>query len=853
MSTGLALTADLPVTEVLPRLRDALRTGSSVVLEAPPGAGKSTVVPLALLQEPWLQGERILMLEPRRLAARAVAQRMATTLNEKVGATVGYRMRMDTRVSAATRIEVVTEGVLVRLLQRDPALEGVALVIFDEFHERNLQSDLGLALLLEARAALDTKLKVLVMSATLDTGPLQAYLNHAPCLTAPGRQYPVDIRHVGETLPAMPGDGLELRVLGTIKRAVQETDGDILVFLPGAAEIRRLAAKLVDMPAALKVLPLYGDLSVSEQDAALLPARPGERHVVLATNIAETSLTLPGVRVVIDSGLVRRSRFDPASGMSRLDTVRISRAAADQRAGRAGRVAPGVCYRVWSAASERSLAAHTAPEITETDLAPLALDLALWGHHDFTALAWLDSPPRAMFDAARTLLAALEALDSDGRLTDLGRTLAEWPLHPRLGRLLWESRQRGCSAIGASLAALLIERDPLRPVSRAIGMAAEEDADVITRLKILWARRFASQPNPAVWHRIERQAVDLRRLFGQHADRLSPELTKTDLTQAAILLATAFPDRIAQPRAGAQGRYLLANGRGAQIRMPDALATADYLVAIELEDRDREALIRLAAALTLEELESALADSIKSATNILWSSQEQAVIGREQRQLGSLVLDSKIVEVDDDRQTTLVVEAIGSLGLSVLPWTDEARQFCAKIELLRKTKPVDCEGWPDFSETGLLTERHDWLAPWMSGVGRRSHFQKIPLLRALKFRLGVPRENLLQRLMPEHLVLPTGTRVPIDYLDDLAPVASMRMQEVFGLATTPCVADRALPITFKLLSPAGRPLQVTRDLASFWQNAYSDVRKDMRGRYPKHYWPENPLLAEPTRRAKPRH
>lgn len=836
---------DLPVIEVLPELKRALQSHDAVVLEAPPGAGKSTVVPLALLSEPWLRGRKILMLEPRRLAARAVAERMARSLNEKVGQTVGYRMRLDTKVGPATRIEVVTEGVLARLLQEDPALETTGLVIFDEFHERNLQSDLGLALLRDARTTLETDIKILVMSATLDTGSLRGYFQGAPGITAAGRQYPVEVRHVGDGLPLMPDEGLERRVISVIKRALDETQGDLLVFLPGAAEIRRVATGLGELPAKLRVLPLYGELSAAEQDAALAPAQSGLRHVVLATNIAETSLTLPGVRVVIDSGLVRRSRFDPATGMSRLETLRISRASANQRAGRAGRVAAGVCYRLWSAGVERSLAAHTPPEILEADLAPLALELALWGQADATQILWLDPPPNAMFEAAKQLLTLLGALGADAQLTDLGRALARWPVHPRLGRLLWESRRRGCVKLGARLAALLSERDPFRGAPRAMGLATEQDADLLTRVRILCQHRFDSLPNASTWRRIEQHALQLQRLVGEA--RATP--LDESMGETAVLLATGFPDRIAQARGDARGRYLLANGRGAVLAMPDVLANAEYLIAIELDDLEREARIRLATAVSAAELESALGDSIKTVTQIHWSSQEEAVVAREQRLLGSISLGSRTVPVDDSNRERLVVEAIQSLGLDVLPWTAEARQFCARIELLRRQQATE---WPDFSIPTLTEELHDWLGPWLDGVSRRSHFAKIPLLQALQFRLGMQRETLLNRLMPEHLVLPTGSRVSIDYLDDLAPAASMRMQEVFGMSETPRIANGALPITFKLLSPAGRPLQVTRDLASFWLNAYTEVRKDMRGRYPKHYWPENPLLAEPTRRTKPR-
>lgn len=860
----------LPVVEVLPQLRAILQRGSDGILQAPPGAGKSTVVPLALLGESWLQGRRILMLEPRRLAARAVAERMASTLDEKVGQTVGYRMRLDTRVSAATRIEVITEGVLTRLLQADPALEHVGLVIFDEFHERNLHADLGLTLLLDARATLGTDLRVLVMSATLDTERVAGLLGDAPQVLARGREFPVDVRYLGDGLPAMPREGLEARVIQALRRAWAETQGDVLVFLPGVAEIRRVAAALQELPPKIRVLSLHGELALSEQDRALSPAAPGERHVVLATNIAETSLTLPGVRVVIDSGLVRRSRFDPSTGMSRLDTLRISRSSADQRAGRAGRVAPGVCYRLWSNGAERSLAAHSPAEILEADLAPLALELARWGVRDADALRWLDPPPRPMLEAAEVLLHDLDVVDATGQVTALGKILAGWPVHPRLARVLYESHQRNCVFLGASLAALLSERDPLRSPSKKNDLAAHEDIDLLSRLNILWRRDYEAQFNPSVWHRIARQAQQLQNLIesseisgrvpslAADTDQVPSLAVDTDRVplsagDAATLLAVGFPDRIALPRSESRGRYLLANGRGAILRLPDVLAGADGLIALELDDREREALIRLAVAVDLQDIARILKDKVQVTRQVFWSTREEALIAREETRLGSLVLASRRLEsIDSDQRTELIIEAIRASELQTLPWCQTARQFCARIELLRRHTIRPELDWPDFSLAGLSQGLHDWLAPWLDGVTRRSHFAGIPLLQALKWYLGVERERLLRDLLPEHLTLPTGSQVPIDYLDELAPVASMRMQEVFGLQATPRIGDNRLAITFKLLSPAGRPLQITRDLASFWQNAYSEVRKDMRGRYPKHHWPEDPLLAAPTRRTKPR-
>ncbi|MFZ9479241.1 MAG: ATP-dependent helicase HrpB [Steroidobacteraceae bacterium] len=844
---------ELPILSVVPELRAALREASSAVIEAPPGAGKSTVVPLALLDESWLRGRKILMLEPRRLAARAVARRMASTLGEEVGGRVGYRMRLDTRVSRHTRIEVVTEGVLTRLLQDDPALEDVALVIFDEFHERSLQADLGLALCLDARATLGLDLRLLVMSATLDGVAVAELLADSPRGSAPlirslGRSFPVEIVHLGRGLPVLPGgvDPLEREVVLAIRRALREQEGDILVFLPGAGEIRRVESMLRQdegrLDPQVEVFPLYGELDPAAQDAALADSPQSARRIILATNIAETSLTLPRIRVVIDSGLARRAAFDPVSGMSRLETRRISRASADQRAGRAGRVAAGVCYRLWSAGAERSLAAYTPAEMLDADLVPLALDLACWGAEpQGGGLRWLDTPPVAVLAASRDLLCKLGALDAQARITDHGKAMARWPVHPRLAHLLLEAETRGVPQLGARLAALLSERDVLRRDPQA------RDTDIRTRLEALEGDRGSAS--------IDRGALArARRLESQFAARLrSSSMVDDAELSAGGLLACAYPDRIGKRRPGGAPRYLLANGRGAVFTEAGGLGRSEYIVAVDLDDGGSEARIQLAASIDTAELLRVAGQRVRTQPEVRWSMQEECVLAREIVQLDALVLSERpLIPVPPEQAAAAMLEGIAALGLQCLPWDDESQSLCARVELARRKQLSGTTEWPSFALDDLVSTMGEWLSPWLEGVTRRAHLKSLPLLEALRFRLGTARLRQLDEWFPSHLTVPTGSRIRIDYLDDLAPCASMRMQEVFGLASTPRLAGGQVPVTFKLLSPAQRPLQVTADLASFWRNAYADVRKDMRGRYPRHYWPEDPLQAEPTRRVRPR-
>jgi ATP-dependent helicase HrpB len=872
--------AGLPIDDVLPDLSAALASHRSVVLQAPPGAGKSTVVPLALLAEPWMRGKRLIMLEPRRLAARAVAQRMAQTLRESVGQTVGYRMRLDTRVSRDTRIEVVTEGVLTRMLQSDPSLEQVAAVVFDEFHERSLQADLGLALTLDARDNLTPDLKLLVMSATLDGQAVAKLLGDAPIVTARGRVFPVESRYAGKgapvlpdpTAPRGPGDSPESVVAQIVITALREEAGDVLVFLPGAREIRRVQTLLrervqgSDTSQSVAVLPLFGELSANEQDAALAPAAAGARKVVLATNIAETSLTIPGVRVVVDSGLVRRSLFDPSTGMSRLETQRVSRASADQRQGRAGRVEAGVCYRAWSEGAQRSLAPFSSPEVMEADLAPLALDLANWGARDANDLRWLDAPPAPMLASARDLLVRLGALDVDGRITAHGREMAQLGVHPRLAHMLLRARSLDSVELAADFAALLSERDLLR------GAPGARDADVRTRLEALRGDRASSNIDRGVLERARRMSRDLaRRLTDDRRGSLNESTSAShnansparaggaiaarsqhrghsanDVAEAGLLLAFAYPDRIGRRRPGGEGRYTLANGRGAHFADVQSLARQELIVAVDLDDRERDARILLAAPLSRDDLEAHFADRIERGESVVWNSREQAVTARRVVRLDALTLEEQpLPEVPADAARAAMLAGVRELGLAALPWTRDARDLQARIEFVRRAMPE--LQWPAVDDASLTASLDRWLVPWLDGVTRRDHLSRVPLADAIRALIPYDLQRRLDELAPSHLEVPTGSRIRIDYLDESAPAVSVRLQEVFGLQESPRLAGGRAPITFKLLSPAQRPVQVTRDLAGFWRGSYADVRKDMRGRYPKHYWPENPLEAEPTR------
>jgi ATP-dependent helicase HrpB len=829
-------------------LRAALAQHRDAVLEAPTGTGKSTIVPLALLDEPWSRGRRILMLEPRRVAARAVAARMAALRGEAVGQTIGYRMRLDTRVSRATRIEVVTEGVLARLLQEDPALEGVACVIFDEFHERSLQADLGLALCLDARRQLGCSFRLILMSATLEGERVARLLKGAAHVEVPGRAFPVTVRHLGRGAALLPGAGpdgardvqrlIEV-VARTVQRALEESTGDVLAFLPGAREIGRVREALSPsaLPPRVQVHALFGQMSGGAQDAVLVPGAFGTRKVVLATNLAETSLTIPGVTAVIDSGLVRRSRFDPGSGMSRLELERISRASSEQRCGRAGRVAPGVCYRLWSEGAQASLAAVTPPEILDADLAPLALDLARWGAADAGALDWLDAPPAPMLQQARALLARLGALDDQGRPTARGQQMARLPVHPRLAAMLLAARASGAHSLtlAARLAALLSERDLLGIGERS------GDPDLRTRVELLDATGGQGIERAAL-ERLQRTARSLEAAVAAGGLPRGPE------GDAGSLLAHGFPDRIGQRREGPQGRYLLSNGRGAAFAHANSLARAAFIVAAALDDRDREARIDLAAPLSLEALEQVFAERIVTRESCGWDARAGAVLWQRERRLEALVLERQTRAPPEGADTvSAMLEGVRELGIAALPWDRDSRTLQARMQFVRSRARADLPDWPASEDAALLASLEQWLSGWLAGVTRREHLARVPLAEALRARLSTAQQRALETLAPRTLGVPSGSQMRIDYLDDNAPCVAVRLQEVFGLMATPRIGAGTVAVTFKLLSPAQRPLQITRDLEGFWRSSYAAVRKEMRGRYPRHAWPENPLEAAPSR------
>jgi ATP-dependent helicase HrpB len=814
----------LPVDEALPDLRRTLVSGPSAVLVAPPGAGKTTRVPLALLGEPWLKSGKILVLEPRRIAARAAAARMAASLGEQVGDTVGLRIRFGSKLSKRTRIEVVTEGVFTRLVLDDPELAGVAAVLFDEFHERSLDADLGLALALDAQRGLREDLRILAMSATLDGARVAKILGDAPVIESKGRAFEVDTRYLGRDAR----ERIEGQMADAILRALEDIEGSLLAFLPGASEIRRTAERLIEKvrDPSVDIVQLYGALDAETQDRAISPSPPGRRKVVLATSIAETSLTIEGVRVVVDSGLARVPRYEPSVGLTCLETVRVSRASADQRRGRAGRTEPGVCYRLWDEPETRSLAPFTTPEILAADLASLVLDLAVWGVNDPSTLSWLDPPPTAALNEARTLLRELDALGTDGHVTEKGRRLARLPLPPRLAAMVVSAAGEDEALLAAEIAAVVSER----------GLGGD-DVDLAHRVENFRCDR-------------SRRAADARQLAKRWAEEAGGKLRETAPAHAGSLLALAFPDRIAIARAGKSGEFLLENGRSARVDRAHTFAREKFLAVAEVAGVAAEARILLAAKIFEEEIERRFTAHIVELNESAFDEKSASLRCGAVRRLGALVLGERPLPVQADEQSSVALaQGIASLGLDRLPWSAGQRQLLDRVRFMRAHEG---DPWPDLSEPTLVASAANWLAPALMGRTALKQITADDLALALQALLPRDLIRRLEKEMPSHFTAPTGSRIAIDYEAEGGPTVTLRVQELFGLDVHPNIAGGRVPLTFALTSPAGRPIQVTRDLPAFWRGSWADVRRDMRGRYPKHPWPEDPRTAAPTRRAKPR-
>jgi ATP-dependent helicase HrpB len=838
--------SSLPIEDALSPLRNALRRARNVLLTAPPGAGKTTRVPLALLDEPWLAGKKLLILEPRRLAARAAAHRMSVNLGETVGDTIGYRMRLDTRVGPKTRLEVVTEGVLTRLMQHDPTMSDYAAILFDEFHERSLQADAGLTLSLETQRLFREDLRILVMSATLDCGPVAALLGQAPVVVCEGRQFLVETRY----LDRPPTGPLDQTVAQAVRRALAHDTGSLLVFLPGMAEIRRVERRLHDatLDPSVLIAPLHGDLPPDEQDAAIAPAKPGTRKVVLATSIAETSLTIDGIRVVIDAGWLRVPRFDPRSGLTRLQTIRVTQDSAEQRRGRAGRLEAGVCYRLWTEKEQSALAPRRPPEILEVDLTPLILDLAHWGTTNPLELSWLTPPPSGAVAQAKTLLVDLGALDGTGRMTDHGKRMAALPAHPRLSHMLLKSGGLHLTDQACDLVALLSEPDLLR------NSPGRPEADLRVRLDRLIASRepdVAAQVDRGLRQRVKRVADYWRGQLGCRGAQRSLAFSE-DPYAAGRLLALAYPDRIAQRQAGTDSRYRLANGRGALFAQPDPLASEPFLVVADLEGETQWARIDLAAPISSGDIEALYGSVMTESDAVVWDDDARAVRAARQRRFGALVLwEQGLSNPDPSLVTAALLHGIRRAGLSALAWTPELRQWRARVQFLRRLEGQD-PTWPDLSDEALLKGLEGWLGPYLAGVTTLERVTRMDVTAPLHGLLSRDQHRRLDRQAPTHLTVPSGSKVRIDYGQSDIPVLAVRLQEMFGCTNTPRVADGHIPLMLHLLSPAKRPVQVTQDLAGFWARAYRDVRKELRGRYPKHHWPDDPLAAQPTAKTKRR-
>lgn len=816
---------DLPVTDIIPTVRKHLATHNTLIVHAPPGAGKSTLLPLSVFEEPWLQGKKVLMLEPRRLAAKTIALRMSSLLGEPVGETVGYRIRFESAVSESTRIEVLTEGILTRMIHSDNALEGVGMVIFDEFHERGIHADVSMALCREAQQVLRPDLRIMIMSATLNMPQLTQLLN-APVAESMGRQYPVEIIYYGEQDELM----LPEMTAKTVVRAVRDHEGDTLVFLPGQGEIKKCEAILRKALNGFAIHPLYGQLSSSKQYSAIMPNRSGKRKIVLATSIAETSLTIEGVKIVVDTGFSRASRFDPKSGLSRLETVPISKDSADQRAGRAGRLSPGVCYRMWSKATHERLAEHRTPEIMEADLASLVLDMAAWGVIDVSQLTWLTPPPKGALAQATETLHQLNALEN-GRITAHGKKIHALPCHPRIAHMLLMAEESRLLALATDIAALLEERDPL---------PRESGIDLNLRIEAL-RRHRQHQGQGNRMRRIEKIAGAYRKLFAIEEDN-----GVVDPYETGVLLAHAYPERIAYARPGNNAQFQLANGKYAAAGHRDDLAHESWLAIAHVDAREGMGKIFLASPLNPRDL----APLVKEQEVITWDTKKGGLLASKELKIGSIVLQSKPLPSPNMRHLLdAISNAIKQEGKILLPFDKEVEQWQYRVLSLRKWRPQ--EGWPDVSTHTLLMTNKEWLGPYLNQVKKPEDLKKLNLMEILHHQLDWEKRTALDQLAPAKVTVPSGSKIKLEYLENGAPpILAVRLQEVFGLADTPSINESKTPVVLHLLSPGFKPVQITTDLRSFWANAYFEVKKELKRRYPKHAWPDDPWKEEAVKGVK---
>lgn len=818
-------TINLPITEVIPDVKKYLTEQNTLIVNAPPGAGKSTLLPLALMDEPWLDGKKIIMLEPRRLATKAVATRMADLLGEQIAQTVGYRIRFENRTSDQTQIEVVTEGILTRMIHSDNSLEGVGMVIFDEFHERSIHADVAMALCREAQQVLRPDLRIMVMSATLDMPQLTKLLN-SPMVQSQGKQYPVDVVYTGETdeflLPEMTAR--------TILKAVREKEGDVLAFFPGQGEIKKCEEILKKELRDFAIHPLYGQLTPAQQHSAIMPNKQGKRKIVLATSIAETSLTIEGIKIVIDTGFGRTSKFDPNSGLSRLETVKISKDSADQRAGRAGRLSPGTCYRMWSRSIHESLSDHRSPEILEADLAPLMLDMAQWGIMDISQLTWLSVPPKGTLAQASDTLHQLEALEN-GKITAHGKKIHGLPCHPRIAHMLLWAEENDMLELATDVAAILEEKDPL-----------PKEAGIDINLRVEALRRFRRNDGQGnVLGKIEKIASSYRRLF-----EIESNNGKFDPFETGIILAHAYPERIAFARPGNNAQFQLSNGKYAQAGHRDDLANEAWLAIAHVDARNGLGKIFMASPLNPKDL----APLVKTVETIIWDTYRGGLIATKELRIGSIILQSKALpDPDESHLIQAISNAIKKEGERLLDFNEEVQEWQNRVLSLRKWRPQ--ENWPDVSMQGLLMTNDEWLAPYLNNIKRPEDLKKLNLKEILNNSLDWDKQNALNKLAPQRIKVPSDSDIKIDYSSNGAsPVLSVRLQEVFGMLDTPTVNEGKTPLTLHLLSPGYKPVQITSDLRSFWNNTYFEVKKELKSRYPKHSWPEDPLTAQAVRGVK---